>query len=207
MQNPWEDIPLSDYESHMGLSSVMQLQTLDGMMKGQLDAYPVSSVMILGIAGGNGLEHIKKDKYKKVYGVDINSSYLEETARRYPQLKDILECLRIDLTKQTDSLPKADMVIADLLIEYIGYECFTKAVLRIDPKYVSCIIQINAKDGWVSESPYLHVFDGLERVHHQLEEHTLNKAMLDIGYHAVGISARPLPNGKKLVRTDFERQP
>lgn len=26
--------------------------------------------MILGIAGGNGLEHIQKDKFEKVYGVD-----------------------------------------------------------------------------------------------------------------------------------------
>lgn len=27
-------------------------------MKDQFSAYPVSSVMVLGIAGGNGLEHI-----------------------------------------------------------------------------------------------------------------------------------------------------
>lgn len=62
MPNPWEEIPLSDYENHMKLDSVMQLQTMNQMMKGQLNAYPVSSVIILGIAGGNGLEHIDKNK-------------------------------------------------------------------------------------------------------------------------------------------------
>ena len=36
MANPWEEISLSNYENHMKLDSVM----------------------ILGIAGGNGLEHI-----------------------------------------------------------------------------------------------------------------------------------------------------
>lgn len=35
----------------------------------QMITYPVSSVMVLGIAGGNGLEHIDKNKYQKVYGI------------------------------------------------------------------------------------------------------------------------------------------
>ena len=52
------------------------------------------------------------------------------------------------------------MVIANLLIEYIGYDCFQKAIVQTSPKYVSCIIQINMEDSWVSDSPYLHAFDG-----------------------------------------------
>ena len=32
-----------------------------------------SSVMVLGVAGGNGLEHINVKKYYAVYGVDVNS--------------------------------------------------------------------------------------------------------------------------------------
>lgn len=56
MRNPWEEISLEDYENHMRLDSVRQLQALSKIMKGQLDAYPVSRVMILGVAGGNGLD-------------------------------------------------------------------------------------------------------------------------------------------------------
>lgn len=205
MKNPWEEIPLADYENHMKLDSVMQLQAMNEMMKGQFDAYPISSVMILGIAGGNGLEHIQREKFKKVYGIDVNSSYLKEVVRRYPDLDGLLECLCIDLIKETDRLPKADMVIANLLIEYIGYECFQRAVQRAAPKYVSCIIQINMEDNWVSDSPYLHVFDGLEQVHHQMEEQALEKAMLAVGYHPVKTVEHMLPNGKKLVQIDFER--
>lgn len=37
---------------------------MNQMMKGQLD-YPVSSVMILGVTGGNGLEHIQKNKVQE----------------------------------------------------------------------------------------------------------------------------------------------
>lgn len=161
--------------------------------------------MILGIAGGNGLEHIQKDKFKKVYGVDVNSSYLREAINRYPDLDGILECLCVNLIEKTDTLPKADMIIANLLIEYIGYECIQTAVQHVNPKYVSCIIQINIEDNWVSDSPYLHVFDGLEQIHHQMEEQILERAMIEIGYHAIKTLEHLLPNGKKLVQMDFEK--
>ena len=62
------------------------------------------------------------------------------------------------------------MIIANLLIEYIGYECFKKAVKQVNPKYVSCVIQINMEGNWVSDSPYIHVFDALEQIYHQIEE-------------------------------------
>lgn len=205
MKNPWEEISLADYENHMKLDSVMQLQAMNEMMQGQLGAYPISSVMILGIAGGNGLEHVQKDKFERVYGVDVNSDYLEEVMRRYPDLSGILECLCVNLIDETDQLPEADLVIANLLIEYIGYECFQRAVRQVNPKYVSCIIQINTEDTWVSDSPYLHAFDGLEQVHHQMEEDALGKAMHEMNYRAVRSLEHMLPNRKKLVRMDFER--
>lgn len=47
------------------------------------------------------------------------------------------------------------------------------------------MIQINMDESWVSDSPYLHVFDGLEGVHHQMEEQALEKAMSEIDYHAI----------------------
>ena len=205
MKNPWEEISLSDYENHMKLNSVMQLQAMNEMMKGQFNDYPVSSVIVLGVAGGNGLEHIQKERLKKVYGVDVNSSYLREVARRYPDLDGVLECLCIDLAVEARKLPEADMVIANLLIEYVGYECFKRAVRQINPQYVSCIIQINMEDSWVSDSPYLHVFDGLEQIHHQMGEQELKEAMLEINYHSIKRLDHMLPNGKKLVQIDFGR--
>ena len=55
-------------------------------------------------------------------------------------------------SNETDKLPKADMIIANLLIEYIGYECFQNAVQHVNPKYVSSIIQINIENTWISDS-------------------------------------------------------
>ena len=124
---------------------------------------------------------------------------------RYSALEGVLECLCINLIDETEKLPKTDLVIANLLVEYIGYECFQKAIQQIDPKYVSCIIQINMDDSWVPDSPYLHVFDGLEQIHHQMDEQGLQKAMSEIDYHTIRTLEHRLPNGKKLVPIDFER--
>lgn len=203
MNNPWKDINLSDYESHMALESVQQLQAMNQMMKGQLNKYDIQSVMILGVAGGNGLEHVDVKKITKVYGVDINAEYLVTTKERYKNLSGILECLCVDLNSETEKLPQANLLIANLLIEYIGYECFQKAVKVANPQYVSCIIQINTDDSFVSDSPYLHVFDGLERVHHHMAERELQNSMESIGYRLTETLEYLLPNGKKLVQLDF----
>lgn len=185
MNNPWKDISLSDYENHMALDSVQQLQAMNQIMKGQLNQYEVQSAMILGIAGGNGLEHVDTEKLNKVYGVDINQEYLTITKKRYENLSDTLDCLCIDLVGEAEKLPQVDMLIANLLIEYIGYECFEKVVTVTKPVYVSCIIQVNVDDSFVSESPYLHAFDGLVSVHHQMAKQELQNSMNEIDYHVL----------------------
>ena len=207
MSNPWEEISLSDYENHMSLESVNQLQTMNSLMKKQFSDYPVKTAMVLGIAGGNGLEHVSSDKFEKVYGIDINEGYLKTVEERYKGLAGILECLSIDLITEPEKLPHAELVIANLLIEYIGYEAFQKAVQKIDPEYVSCVIQINTDEAqWVSDSPYLHAFDRLDEVHCQMEENALIAAMEKSDYRIILNESEPLPNGKALQRIDFIKE-
>ena len=206
MSNPWTDIALSDYENHMSLDSVQQLQAMNSIMRDQFEAYPVDTAMVLGVAGGNGLEHVRRDKYKTVYGVDINSDYLKVVKERYSNLDGVLECLQTDLISEYDKLPDSQLVIANLLVEYIGYEAFMKAMMRVRPLYISCVIQINTDEAaWVSDSPYLHAFDRLDEVHCQMEEQALTDAMEKTGYRKILVQSNPMPNGKALVRIDFER--
>ena len=205
MDNPWKTINLYDYENHMKLDTVLQLQTLNDMMKVQLNSYSVNSVMVLGIAGGNGLEHVDPNKYSAVYGIDINPGYLQEVKSRYSNLGNLLKCICIDLIAESSKLPKADFVIANLLIEYIGYDCFKNVIKHAQPRYVSCGIQINTGKEFVSESPYLYVFDGLSSIHHQMETVELIGHMSSIGYQHLSTTEFPLPNGKMLVKVDFKR--
>lgn len=205
MSNPWNTIDLKDYENHMKLDSVMQLQTMNEMMKDQLFRWPASSVMIFGVAGGNGLEHVDPDRFKIVYGVDINEDYLRACCLRYPGLHQVFTPVCCDILDAgaVRELPSAELLIANLFIEYVGYTAFQRAVQKVAPSYVSCVIQLNLDDRFVSNSPYLHVFDGLKEVHHQMEERTLTETLKAAGYSAVYKKEKPLPNGKALLRLDF----
>ncbi len=203
MGNPWEKIELSDYENHMSLESVYQLQVLNQMMGEQFETYDRDTIMILGIAGGNGLEHIDRNKIKKVYGVDVNQDFLAECKKRYEALGDVLETISADLLDDNLRLPHSGLLVANLLVEYIGYECFQRVVKLVKPLYVSCIIQINTGESFVSDSPYVHAFDCLEEVHHQMDEKSLTDCMSQIGYGLKYTAEQLFPNGKKFVRLDF----
>lgn len=201
--NPWKEIDLNDYESHMKLDSVYQLQAMNEMMYGQFYDYNTSKVMILGIAGGNGLNHIDVARINKVYGVDINDEYLNKCRERFRYLGDTLVTIQADLTDKNTNLPHSDMLIANLLLEYIGYEAFVHNIIKIEPQYVSVIIQVNEGDGFVSDSPYLHSFDRLEEVYHHIDGDSLTDIMNKIGYYILKKSKKALLNGKALERLDF----
>ena len=207
MTNPWEEINLDDYEKHMSLDSVRQLQTMNSIMKDQFEDYPGDTATVFGIAGGNGLEHVSTEKYSKVYGVDINREYLKAVSERYKNLDGVLECLQINLINDYDKLPESQLVMANLLVEYIGYQVFQKAIIKAKSLYVSCVIQINKDvNNWVSDSPFLHAFDRLDEVHCQMEEQGLKKAMEEIGYGVLMVKSYGLPNGKELFRMDFKKK-
>lgn len=183
----------------------MQLQTLNDMMKNQLNKFPVHSAMIFGVAGGNGLEHIDTEKYTDVYGIDVNSEYLQEVKKRFHCLGSILKCLCVDLTAEISKLPSADLIIANLLIEYIGYDCFKRAVDKVKPRYLSCGIQADTNSEFVSDSPYIHCFDGLNSIHSPVDKNNLISGMLETGYTLLSSEDKSLPNGKRLIQIDFKR--
>lgn len=202
-ENPWKSVSLDSYEKHMSLDSVMQLQTMNRMMKEQFYKYPANRIMILGIAGGNGLEHIDPLKAEKVYGVDINEDYLTVCRSRYQSLGETFETVCADITQNNYELPKADKIIANLFIEYVGYDNFLIAVQKSGATQVSCIIQVNTGEGFVSESPYIREFDGLAQVHHMIDEMGLTEAMAGEGFVIKDRKEEELPNGKKLVQIDY----
>lgn len=45
----------------------------------------------------------------------------------------------------------------------------------------------------------------MEQIHHQMDEQELAKTMLQIDYRVIRRLEHTLPNGKRLVRIDFER--
>ncbi len=206
MDNPWMQIDLDDYEGHMQLDSVMQLQAMNELMCDQFARYAVTSAMVLGVAGGNGLNHVDSGQLSRVYGVDINADYLAQCVKRYPALKEVFQPIEADLQDVKAALPHAELILANLLIEYIGYEVFQRILKKCEPTYCSCVIQIDSDTSFVSDSPYLHAFDHLEEIHRQLNELELTKSMQASGFSLICREEKPLPNGKKLLRLDYKNE-
>lgn len=148
------------------------------------------------------MEYINKNKFKKVYVVDINQFYLNECKKRYPNLSDILITLKKDLMN-LDPLPNVNLLIANLLIEYVGYYHFTKAVVKANPNYVSCVIQFDNGESYVSQTQYLSEIHKLDEVHQYINEEELVNAMKSVNYSFIDKIEFKLKNSKKFLRLDF----
>lgn len=204
--NPWKSVELADYEGHMRQSNVLQLQTLDSIMREQFHDYPVKSVAIMGIAGGNGLGHLSDiPDIERIIGIDINKEYLEVSQSRYPGLSGRYSTLLADLRDPCVELPHVDMVVANLFVEYVGCNVFADAAYRMSPRYVSCVIQIDPTENFISETPYSAKLSVLDSVHSSVDSEELISAMRSHGYEKKSASMTDLPNGKLFMRLDFYR--
>lgn len=210
--HPWAGIPLEIYERHMSSDQVFQTQGLDRATHERLGRYPHARLLLLGIAGGNGLARVDASRVEAVYGVDVNANYLETCRSRFPALQGKLETLCMDIgeSRLWDRLPFANLIIADLIIEYVGIPTFTRCMSEYRERYrtcgpvtLSCITQRNNGVGFVSDTTETKAFDGLMPIHHDIDEDELRSAFERVGVERVHTCTYRMPNGKELVRQDF----
>ncbi|MEU7856293.1 hypothetical protein [Nonomuraea sp. NPDC049141] len=208
-EHPWRGIHLDVYERHMGDPGVGQLQRLRDITGEQLAAYPFRAIGVLGIAGGNGLDLIHPETTDAVYGYDINPDYLDACETRYRDtLGDRLHLIETSIDRSV-RIERVDLLIANLIIEYVGVEEFVAfaAANARSIGVLSCVIQRNDAAGFVSSTDYSSSFDTLASVSSDIDPETLTSAMSDAGFAALGRCEYPLPNGKSLVRQDFQTIP
>jgi hypothetical protein len=208
-EHPWRGIELDVYERHMEDPRVGQLQRLRDVTGEQLAAYPFRTVGILGIAGGNGLDLIDPQSTEAVYGYDINPEYLRACEARYrAPLGDRLRLIETSIDRSV-RIERVDLLIANLIIEYVGTEEFAAfaAANTCSIGVLSCVIQRNDKAGFVSSTDYSTSFDALASVSSDIDVDTLTSVMADAGFVALNRREYPLPNGKALVRQDFQTIP
>lgn len=205
MGNPWEEVRFSDYEAHMSLPGVGQLQLLNRIMKEQFYQHPVKTLAVLGIGGGNGLEHIDSDRIDTVYGIDVNQEYLNVCGERFSNLQNHLVLMRLDLSDLKQCVPPVDLIVANLFIEYIGAEAFVWHIRRSNPAYISCVIQKNEDKSFVSDSPYTEAFSNISALHRDIASDDLKDRVEEAGYRLSALTRYPLPNGKAFLRLDFSR--
>lgn len=80
MSSPWLEVPLEDYEGHMLAPEVAQLPVLADLFAQALALRRPTSVAVLGVAGGNGLDRVDPALTKRVVGFDCNSFFSKPCA-------------------------------------------------------------------------------------------------------------------------------
>src|SRR5579872_39918 len=195
MSNPWLSIPLEDYEGHMGADGVRQLAALAVLFQRALDLCRPKSVAILGIAGGNGLEHIDPAVTSRVVGIDINASYLEEVRRRFGERVE-LHC--VDLAGGNLHVTPVDLVHAALIFEHTGLDrALDNAFTLITPGgKMSVVIQLPAGEELnVSPTPYTSM-QKLKESFGVVDASRLRRRLAERGFRLEHEEDRALPGGK-----------
>jgi len=207
MSNPWLNIPLADYEGHMKSAGVEQLAALSDLFAQALAFCRPASIAVLGIAGGNGLEHIDGRMTQRVVGLDVNPLYLGVVRERYSKLSR-LELYCVDLAKGPVDLEPVELVHAALVFEHAGVgHCLENALSLVAPGGgLSTVLQLPSE---VEQDVAPSQFSSMQhlRSHFTLIEpkgfrETLESRQFRLQHE----TRRPLPAGKGFWMGVFRRE-
>jgi hypothetical protein len=199
MSDPWLSIPLADYEGHMGADNVQQLSALSSLFKRALNLCLPDSVAILGIAGGNGLEHASPATITRIVGFDINPEYVDEVRRRFIT-RPTLELHCVDLSRDELRVAPVALVHAALFFEHAGLgRALDNALSLVTPGgTLSVVLQLPEREQQnVTPTPYPSMQTLAESFSFVDVSHL--RALLETrGFRLLNEELRPLPTGKTL---------
>ncbi|MEZ5366042.1 MAG: class I SAM-dependent methyltransferase [Bryobacterales bacterium] len=205
MLNPWLNVPLGDYEGHMGSPSVAQLAALSDLFAAALELCQPDSLAILGIAGGNGLERIDAGLTKRIVGVDIHPDYLRTVGERFAHLPLRLHC--VDL--ETSRVPEApvSLVHAALIFEHAGMGACLRSALQLvsEGGRLSVVLQLpSAGQARISPTPFASI-KALGDCFELIDPTALRHAVESQGLALCHEATWALPAGKALWHAVFQR--
>ncbi len=206
LANPWPDITAEDYERHMSHPAVRQEQALNAIFRSQYETYLPDKLLCIGIGTGNGLEHVGKETTRIVYGIDINEGFLETCESRYADRVDSLRTLCLDIHREFFTEDTVDLVIANLVLEFIDTERFIdqlKPVAR-NGTIVSVVFQVRHSAPFISGSG-IKAVACLSGYNREVDRSVLENRMEREGFVGIKELRHMLHDGKELVRLDFRK--
>src|SRR6266568_5053699 len=116
-QNPWSLVSAAEYEAHMGPAGIGELAPLSAIFGKVYAARRPRRLAVLGVATGNGLEHVDPAVTRRTVGLDVNLSYLAVTRQRFMRLGASLELRCADLERVQLDAGGFDLVHVALVLE------------------------------------------------------------------------------------------
>jgi SAM-dependent methyltransferase len=205
--NPWLALPLDDYEGHMGSAAVNQLGPLADLFGDVLARLRPRSVAVLGVAGGNGLQHLDRAITTRGVAIDINPGYLAATRERFPDLRG-LELVCADLAHDAIEIEPVSLVHAALVFEHAGTgRCLDSAVSLVTPGgHLSVVLQMPTKgQAPVTPSAYPSIA-ALAGDFALVDPHRLRRLLAQQNLRLTHQSRLTLASGKAFWSGYFERK-
>jgi hypothetical protein len=204
LKNPWPGITAADYEAHMSHPDVLQLQALNSIFQSQYEDYLPETLLYIGICTGNGLEHLRPEVTRTVYGIDINEHFLKLCTARYGGCISSLQTRCIDLNHAYFSETTVDLVVVNLVLEFIDSERFIGQLRQVMKKgtVVSIVFQIRHDAPQISSSG-VKAMDVLSGFKQEVDRELLEKQLHMAGLVRIREQSRIMGDGKELVRIDF----
>ena len=192
----------------MQAPEVQQLALLSEIFGNVLRERKPASVAVLGIAGGNGLEHIDTAVTRRICGIDIHPEYLAVTRQRFAGLPGLeLHC--IDLAADDVTLAPVELVHAALVFEHAGWgKALESAVeLLIRPGILSVVLQLpSTQTAGVSGTAFASM-QTLASGFRFIEPAAFCDELAQRGLALASQSTHPLPAGKAFWSGVFEKRP
>jgi hypothetical protein len=202
----------------MKSEEVQQLGVLSDLFAEALAFCHPASLAVLGVAGGNGFEHIDPNVTKRVVGVDVNPSYLDAVSRRYSSLCGLeLHCL--DLAEQKVNVEPVKLVHAALIFEHAGVvRCLDNALSLVgapskhsvglsgEHSALSVVLQLpSVIEQGVSATPFPSI-QNLKSHFSFVDPTWLRETLEARGFRLVRETRRSLPAGKAFWMGIFTRE-
>jgi len=207
MSNPWLKIPLADYEGHMKSAGVEQLGALSDLFAQALAFCRPASVAVLGIAGGNGLEHLDGRMTRRVVGLDVNPLYLDAVRERYSRVSGLeLHC--VDLAKELVDLQPVELVHAALVFEHAGVgHCLENALTLVAPGgAISAVLQLPSEDEQDVAPSHFSSMQNLRSHFTLIEPAWFRETLESRQFRLAHETRRSLPAGKGFWMGIFRRE-
>ena len=203
--NPWNNIPLTDYELHMQHESVGQANLLNLLTGKYLKKHAPKNVLFLGVSGGNGLEHVNTDQVKSVCAIDINKAYLNEAEQRFGGKIKQLDLVNDDIGSSNVSYIKADFIWAALIFEYVGIEQCFQFIVNNAGQSCRLIVTIQSNNGVQTVSKTgVESIKSIASIFKIIDRDDLQTKATKFGFDYISSEENFLPNRKSLITYEFQ---
>lgn len=206
--NPWNAIPLSDYEAHMALPMVGQAGLIANELARAVDAHRPASVAVLGCAGGNGLDRLIGSSARRVVALDINPSYAAAARARFGHRIDELEVIVADVENDSQVFEPVDLLYAALILEYVDL-CRALSFMRRHCRQEGALVvmlQLPSEIAEVTPSPYVSL-RRLGPTLHLVAPAEFHRRAAESRFQAIGSRVVTASGGKSFSVEEFRASP